>query len=43
LAGPTVIQFVIVITSNLAIAAVSLILLFRRLRESQQLHAEQSP
>jgi RsiW-degrading membrane proteinase PrsW (M82 family) len=42
LAGPTVIQFVIVITSNLAIAAVSLILLFRRLRESQQLHAEQS-
>ncbi len=39
--GPTVGQLVIVVIGNLAVAAVSLTLLFRRLRESRRLHLEQ--
>jgi RsiW-degrading membrane proteinase PrsW (M82 family) len=40
--GPTVGQLVIVVIGNLAVAAISLTLLFRRLRESRRLHIEQS-
>jgi len=36
LGGPTAAQFIIVIVGNVAIAAVSLTLLFRRLRESRR-------
>ena len=42
LGGATAIQLVIVIVGNLAVAAVSLTLLFRLLRESHRLHTGQS-